>query len=249
MTGAFWNLGTCPIPIVRDRKRRWKGSPKSPFFARAAEAKRVAMANEDGISDEVRLYGWPLGQPRTYLTRGAMLSRLLCLAGALIVGFGLGVAWILLGEPGLSNRPGAARTLHEQLQGKLAIRQCCIQDIRATQEALTSLSVDARKLQIRLNTDHQKNQAAQKIAPMVAELEKESKALWEQLDGLLDDRNKNWRQQLRDIKINMEGLVEHFQVAEACCAPGFFAPLMKSNVQTAASRFTAFQVKVPIDQP
>jgi hypothetical protein len=207
------------------------------------------MANEDGINDEVELYSWPLGQRKTYLTRSAMLSKLLWLAGALIAGFGLGAAWILLQELGSVNKIATGRTLHEQLQAKLAIRQCCIQDIRSTQEALTAFSVDARKLQVRLSTDSKKDQAWQKIAPVLADFVKESKALWDQLDGLLDDRNKNWRQHLRDIKINMEGLVEEFQVAEECCASGVFTPLMKGNLQTAASRFTALQAKVGPDQP
>lgn len=201
------------------------------------------------MNEEVHLYGWPLGRPTTYLSKAAMLSKVFWLTATLLLGFGLGATWILLDEPGSSNTLDGAHTLHEQLQGKLAIRQCCIQDIRATQEALTAVSVDARKLQIRSSTGQQQHQAAERIVPMAVELEKESKALWEQLDGLLDDRNKNWRQQLRDIKINMESLVEHFQATEACCGSGAFRPLMKSNVQTAASRFTAFQVKVLTDQP
>jgi hypothetical protein len=198
-------------------------------------------------SDEVQLYGWPLGQPRIYLSRAAMLSKVLWLTGALIVGFGLGSAWILLEEPGSSIKIGSARTVNDQLQGKLVIKQCCIHDIRATQEALTGLSVDVRKLQVRFSTDSRKDPVWQKVAPVLTDLEKGSKALWEQLDDLLDDRNKNWRQQLRDIKINMEGLVEQFQVAEACCAAGIFTPLMKGNLQTAASRFTALQAKVGPD--
>jgi hypothetical protein len=70
--------------------------------------------------------------------------------------------------------------------------------------------------------------------------------LWDQLESFLADPNENKRRQLRDIRINMEGLKEQFEVAETCCGqtPAFFSPLMKVYLKIAVYRFGVAHYKI-----
>lgn len=200
-----------------------------------------------GTKDEVELYRWPFSQQKVYLTRGAMLRKLVFGGIALAGIFGLGALWMSLNEPRALDEIRAGRTAEERRQGKEAIKQCCLTDIRTAQEALTNLSVEAKKLRVHLGTNSTsgKDASSQKLIASMTVLEEQPRALWDQLESLVDDSSENRRRLLRDIKITLEGLKEHFGVAETCCglSAGAF-PTMKVQLQITEYRFQVLQSKI-----
>ena len=189
-------------------------------------------ASGTGGPEEVDLYRWPWGQPKLYVTKRVMLRKLLLTTLALTLSFGLGALYYFS-----VNEPRIAPVVQEKQLGKEAIKQCCLQDIRATQEALTAFSVEAQKLRVRTGTN--KDPVTQKLLTGLTILSEQPKSVWDQLESFVDDPNENKRRQLRDLRITMEGLKEQFAAFENCCgAPaGLIPPLMKEYFQIAAYRF------------
>jgi hypothetical protein len=68
--------------------------------------------------------------------------------------------------------------------------------------------------------------------------------VWDQLESLLQDSNEP-RRKLRDIRINIEALKEHFKEADVCCGRVPEAmPSLKHYLQTVELRFQFVQAKV-----
>src|SRR5207249_4203793 len=111
---------------------------------------RSTMLTQDEMKNQVELHRWPLSEPTTYVAKGAMMYKLLWSVVALAVIFGLGAVWILMQEPGHN-------VAAERARGKEVIKQCCLQDIRSFQEALTAFSAEVRKFQVHLATDLKKD--------------------------------------------------------------------------------------------
>jgi hypothetical protein len=198
------------------------------------------------MKDDVKLYRWPLSQHKMYVTREAMLLKLSCAGLALAVIFGAGIFWITLHEPRAGDSSRGAQAGVENRLGIEFIRHCCLKDVRSAQEALTGLSVEAQKLRVRLSVAPNKDQSTQRTLAVLTVLTDQPKSLWDQLESLVTDPKDNKRRQIRDIRINMEGLTEQYQAAESCCgAPyGQFPPLMKEYLQIAACRFGQVRLAV-----
>ncbi|MDQ6735090.1 MAG: hypothetical protein M3Z35_13415 [Nitrospirota bacterium] len=186
---------------------------------------------------EVKLYRWPLGLRQQFVTKGGMFFRVSIYAASLVLFFCLGLLW------GTSEEPTSARLSQDERVENDTVRQCCFKDIRTAQEALTKLSVDAQKLRLRL-AGAGKNGARTEIVSSVGNVEERAMVIWDQLESLLQDSSDR-RRKLRDIRINLEGLKEHFQTIEVCCGPPPEAwPSLKHYLQTAELRFQAMQAKV-----
>lgn len=186
---------------------------------------------------EVKLYRWPLSRGQRYVTRRGMFLRLFVYAVSLALAFALGVLWSSFRDP------QSGRFSQEQGLDKDVVRGCCLKDVRTAQEALTKLSVDAQKLRLRLAAAT-KGPVQPQIASSIDFLEERARAVWDQLESLLQDSNER-RRKLRDIRINLEGLKEHFQLAENCCGPAPEGlPSLKHYLQTAELRFQVVQARV-----
>jgi hypothetical protein len=201
------------------------------------------------IKDHLELYRWPLGQHTFYVTREAMLLKLLWVAIILIVIFGIGVIWLLL------HQSRAGEELHLMAHGVDVqraqmefIKHCCLKDIRSTQEALTSLSSEAQKLRVRLDVSppSAKEPSTQRLMAVLIFLTEKPGTLWDQLDSFVTDPQQNKRRQLRELRINMDSLVEEYHAGENCCgaASSILHPLMKEYLQIAAYRFGLVRLAV-----
>ena len=171
-----------------------------------------------------------------------MLLKLLWVTIILIVIFGIGVIWLLLHQPrGGEEGRLLAHGVDEQRAQMEFIKHCCLKDIRSTQEALTSLSSEAQKLRVRLDVSPPsvKEPSTQRIMAVLMFLTEKPGALWDQLDAFVTDSHQNKRRQLRELRINMDSLVEEYHTAESCCgaASAVLHPLMKEYLQIAAYRF------------
>lgn len=186
---------------------------------------------------EVKLYRWPLGLSQRYVTKRVMLFRVFIYASSLVLAFWLGLLWGTFRD----STPG--HLSQEERVEKDAVRQCCLKDIRTAQEALTKLSVDAQKLRLRF-AGAGKNGVKMETVSSVQFLEERARDVWDQLESLLQDSNER-RRKLRDIRINVEGLKEHFKEAEDCCdrVPEAM-PSLKHYLQTVELRFQIVQAKV-----
>lgn len=186
---------------------------------------------------EVRLYRTPFGLRQRFVTRRTMFVRLFLYAASLALAFFLGVLW------GSYQTPSVSRLSDDEVAEKQAVRRCCLNEVRTAQEALTKLSVDSQKLRLRL-TGGGKNAGSTDIASTVRLLEERSRVVWDQLESLLQEPNDS-RRKLRDIRINIEALKEHFKEAEICCgrAPETM-PTLKHYLQTVELRFQVVQAKV-----
>ena len=194
------------------------------------------------MKDHLELYRWPLSQRKLYVTREAMLLKLFWVAITLIVIFGIGVIGLLLHQPRAGEEPRMmGHSVDEQRAQLEFIKHCCLKDIRSTQEALTSLSSEAQKLRVRLEMSPPaaKEPSTQRIMTVLIFLTEKAGALWDQLDVFVTDPKQNKRRELRELRINMDSLVEEFQTAENCCgaASAVLHPLMKEYLQIAAYRF------------
>jgi hypothetical protein len=157
-------------------------------------------------------------------------------AASLCLAFSAGFFW------GSFRDHSSGRLSEEPHSEKDIIRECCLKDVRTAQEALTKLSIDAQTLRLRLAGA--KDAVRPQMVSSVGFVEEHARAVWDQLESLLQDSNER-RRKLRDIRIGLEGLKEQFQVAEACCGSSpDTLPSLKHYLQTAERRFQAIQARV-----
>jgi hypothetical protein len=191
------------------------------------------------MAHEVNLYRWPLGERSRYVTKKAMFLKISLAALALILVFAVGFLWISLNEPRTGGNAPVSLEV-DKLPNLVFIRRCCLKDVRSAQEALTSLSVEAQKVRMRLDmaADAKKDHQAQKMLSALTLMVDQSKYLWDQLQAFVEDSHQDKRRQLRDIRINTDGLTEHFYASESCCGAHsrLLHPLMKEYMQIAAYR-------------
>ena len=166
------------------------------------------------------------------------LKIFLAVLGLALV-FGVGFLWISLNEPRIGGNPLVSPET-DKFPNLVFIRRCCLRDVRSAQEALTSLSVEAQKVRMRLEmaADAQKDHHVQKMLSALTLVVDQSKNLWDQLQSFVEDPQQNKRRQLRDIRINADALAEHFYASESCCGAysKLLHPLMKEYLQIAAYR-------------
>jgi hypothetical protein len=166
-----------------------------------------------------------------------MISRIVIYAVSLALAFCLGLLW-----GSFRNPPSGLLSQDERVE-KGTVRQCCLKDIRTAQEALTKLSVNAQRLRVHL-TGAGKHSVRTEIVSSIGVLEERARVVWDQLESLLQDSSDR-RRKLRDIRITLEGLKEHFQETEVCCGPAPEGlPSLKHYLQTAELRFQVVQAKV-----
>jgi hypothetical protein len=195
---------------------------------------------ESKYESEVRLYRWPFGLRQRFVTMGGMLVRLFLYVAGLSIVFILGYLWGSLRDPHSSDISQDQRS--ERVEQD-ALHQCCLKDIRAAQEALTKLSADAQRLGFRLK-GLAKDAARPQLLSSVAFVEEHARGLWDRLESLLQDSSER-RRKLRDIRIDLEGMKEQFQVAEMCCGPApHEVPKLKHYLHTAELRFQVVQARV-----
>lgn len=163
-----------------------------------------------------------------------MLAKIVWAIAASAALTGLVVLWLFASE--------SARTGQRQKHDTEAVKQCCLKDIRTTQEALTKLSMEAQKLRARL-TASLKGTAPTPLVSSIQIIEEQARSAWDQLEALIEGGAK--RRQLRDLRITFEGLKENFAIAETCCGTNIQGlPSAKSHFQTAEGRFQAIQAKL-----
>ena len=190
----------------------------------------------DEHDTEVKLYRWPWGPRQQFVTKRMLFFRVFVYAATIGLSFSLGVFWATV-------RDAPSRASHIEPVEKDAVRRCCLKDVRTAQEALTKLSVDAQKLRVRLTGTAQKGIRTETVS-YAGSVEERAKLVWDQLESLLQDSDEPKRK-LRDIRINLEGLKEQFQTAEACCGVTPEAlPALRQSLQTAERRFQIVQAKV-----
>jgi hypothetical protein len=169
-----------------------------------------------------------------------MFLRLFVYVASLSLAFTVGYLWGSFRE---SRSSDIAQNQRSERIEKDAVHQCCLKDVRTAQEALTKLSADAQRLRLRLNGSARDTVRPQLLSS-VGFIEEHARALWDQLESLLQDSTDR-RRTLRDIRINFEGLKEQFQVSETCCGPTpQEVPALKKYLHTAELRFQVVQGKV-----
>src|SRR5579884_4140651 len=183
---------------------------------------------------EVKLYRWPFGLGQRYVTRDVMMAKVFWGIAASVALVAVVAGWLYVSQ--------SMRTAQREREDKDAVKQCCLKDIRTAQEALTKISVEAHKDQVRLTTNA-KEGARAPVASSIQVIEDQARSAWDQLEALIENGAK--RRQLRDLRITFEGLKENFTVAEACCSKEFNGlPSLKTYFQTAEGRFQAIQAKI-----